>query len=101
MNTLGLNCGPNSHRYAEKIYAARVKVADKATKADNTQEDGMLRRQQKIDILEASTTAKELLYGPEIDGSIRKRTCKPPVPPSPLPTDTRGFGGVISALPVS
>ncbi|CAH2101089.1 unnamed protein product [Euphydryas editha] len=29
MNTLGLNCGPNSHRYAEKMDAARMKVADK------------------------------------------------------------------------
>lgn len=37
MNTLGLNCGPNSHRYAEKMYAARMKVADKRAN-DNTRE---------------------------------------------------------------
>lgn len=69
MNTLGLNCGPNSHRYAEKTDAVRVKVADKRAN-DNTREGRMRRRQQQIDILEASRTAEELLYGPGIYDSV-------------------------------
>ncbi|XP_044581671.1 uncharacterized protein LOC123263182 [Cotesia glomerata] len=69
MDTLGLNCGSNSHRYAEKLDAARVKVADQRVN-DNTREGRMLRRQQQIDVLETSTMAEELLYGPGIDDSI-------------------------------
>ncbi|XP_044579116.1 uncharacterized protein LOC123261532 [Cotesia glomerata] len=69
MDTLGLNCGSNSHRYAEKLDAARVKVADQRAN-DNTRKGRMLRRQQQIDVLETSTMAEELLYGPGIDDSI-------------------------------
>ncbi|XP_044585305.1 uncharacterized protein LOC123265584 [Cotesia glomerata] len=69
MDTLGLTCGSNSHRYAEKLDAARVKVADQRAN-DNTREGRMLRRRQQIDVLETSTMAEELLYGPGIDDSI-------------------------------
>ncbi|XP_044586088.1 uncharacterized protein LOC123266122 [Cotesia glomerata] len=43
MDTLGLNCGSNSHRYAEKLDAARVQVADQRAN-DNTREGRMLHR---------------------------------------------------------
>ncbi|XP_074096699.1 uncharacterized protein LOC141525900 isoform X1 [Cotesia typhae] len=69
MNTLGLNCGPNSHRYVERMDAARMKVADKRAN-DNTREGRLQRRHQQIDILEAAMTAEELLYGPGIDDSV-------------------------------
>ncbi|XP_074103345.1 uncharacterized protein LOC141530232 [Cotesia typhae] len=69
MNTLELNCGPNSHRYAERMDAARMKVADKRAN-DNTREGRLQRRHQQIDILEAAMTAEELLYGPGIDDSV-------------------------------
>ncbi|XP_074098281.1 uncharacterized protein LOC141526972 [Cotesia typhae] len=69
MNTLGLNCGPNSHRYAERMDAARMKVADKRAN-DNTREGRLQRRHQQIDILEAAMTGEELLYGPGIDDSV-------------------------------
>ncbi|XP_057318062.1 uncharacterized protein LOC130672208 isoform X2 [Microplitis mediator] len=69
MNTLELNCGPNSHRYAERMDAARIKVADKRAN-DNAREGRLQRRHQQIDILEAAMTAEELLYGPGIDDSV-------------------------------
>ena len=73
MTILGLNCGSNSHRHAEKMDAARVKVADQRAN-DNTREGRMLRselrKQQQIDVLETSTMAEELLYGPGIDDTV-------------------------------
>ncbi|XP_056648229.1 uncharacterized protein LOC130452796 [Diorhabda sublineata] len=51
MNTLGFNCGTNSHRYADKTDTARLNVA--------------LEKVAQIDILEASTTIEEILYGPD------------------------------------
>lgn len=56
------NYRPNAYRYAEKTNSERVKVADKCT--ENTREGRKQYRQQQIDILEASTTAEKLLYGP-------------------------------------
>lgn len=41
MDTLELNCGPNSYWYAEKLDAGREKVADQRAK-ENTRRGGML-----------------------------------------------------------
>lgn len=46
-----------------------MKVADQRAN-DNTREGRMLRRQRQIDVLETSTMAEELLYGPGIDDSV-------------------------------
>ncbi|KAL1490503.1 hypothetical protein ABEB36_013185 [Hypothenemus hampei] len=52
----------------------RIILADQHAN-ENTREDRMARRQQKIEILEACTSAEGLLYGPGVDDSIYERAC--------------------------
>ena len=64
-----MSCGHNAHEYADKIDEARIALAERRA-AESTREGRMLRRQHRISILQAASSAEELLYGPRIDDSM-------------------------------
>jgi len=66
---MGVSLGRYAHLYAQGEDEKRVYIAEKRAH-QNTREERMLRRQHQIDILEAASTAEDLLYGPGIDDSI-------------------------------
>lgn len=66
---MGIHCGPNIHLYAVTEDTTRITTADRRTQ-EATREGRMLRRQHQMDILEASTSAEGLLYGPGIDDTV-------------------------------
>lgn len=49
--------------------ANRIERADYRAQ-QSTREERIRRRQQQIDILEATTSAEDILYGPGIDDSV-------------------------------
>ena len=69
MSSVGISLGLNAHLYAEKEDAERVTIADRRSR-ENTREGKMARRQHQIELLEAASTAKGLLYGPGIDDTV-------------------------------
>ena len=66
---MGIHCGPNIHLYAVTEDTTRITTADRRTQ-EATREGRMLRRQHQMHILEASTSAEGLLYGPGIDDTV-------------------------------
>lgn len=54
-NSLGMNCGPNAHRYADKIDAECIRLVNKRAE-ENTRGDRMQRRQQQIEVLQDCTS---------------------------------------------
>ncbi|XP_046737741.1 uncharacterized protein LOC124406385 [Diprion similis] len=69
LNSIGVSCGRNAHEYADKMDEARIALAERRA-AESTREGRMLRRQYQISLLQAASSAEELLYGPGIDDSI-------------------------------
>ena len=55
--------------YADKIDEARIALAERRA-AESTREGRMLLRQHQISVLQAASSAEELLYGPGIDDSM-------------------------------
>lgn len=66
---MGVSLGRYAHLYAQGEDEKRVYIAEKRAH-QNTREERMLRRQHQINILEAASTAEDLLYGPGIDDSM-------------------------------
>ncbi|XP_036148055.1 uncharacterized protein LOC118647367 [Monomorium pharaonis] len=66
---MGVHSGPNAHQYVITEDANRMRIADDRA-LQSTREARMLRRQQQLDILEASTSGENLLYGPGIDDFV-------------------------------
>lgn len=66
---LGIQNGPNAHRYVELEDLVRIQTADRRTQ-QATREDRMARRQHQLDILEATTSSGNVQYGPGIDDSM-------------------------------
>lgn len=69
LNSIGVSCGHNAHEYADKMDEARIALAERRA-AESTREGRMLRRQHQISVLQAASSAEELLYGPGIDDSM-------------------------------
>ena len=69
MMALRIECGQNSHNFAEKADSIRVTLADKWAR-DVTREGRASRQQSNIDYLETAEDAEGLLYGPRIDDSV-------------------------------
>lgn len=69
LHAMGVSLGRYAHLYAQGEDKERVHIAEKRAH-ENTREGRMHHRQHQIDILEATSAAEGLLYGPGIDDSV-------------------------------
>lgn len=63
---MGVPCGSNSHEYVAQQDERRISTAELRAQ-DATRAGRMASRQHQIDILEAASSADDMLYGPGID----------------------------------
>lgn len=67
---MGVHSGPNAYQYAAREDSLRVETAERRAR-ESTREARMHCRRQQMDLLEASSSAEGLLYGPGIDDSVQ------------------------------
>lgn len=69
MQAMNIAAGPNAHQYATAEDSRRIMKAE-VTVQHMTKEARLRRRQARLELIEAASSAEDLLYGPGIDDSM-------------------------------